>query len=135
MLFYLFDSFFRINHVKKNSIHNSCELFYHTILHTTIKEPSSCRKTALIHSSLSLCLSLPENPGKARLLLTQVLCIPNDHVDDITCDNAQCIQDEIVNVRRPVGKRQLEYLNCQRHEKSGTRNLDEIIQAFIEHRQ
>lgn len=37
MLFYLFDSFFRINHVKKNSSNNSCELFYHTILHTTIK--------------------------------------------------------------------------------------------------
>ena len=37
MLFYLFDSFFKINHVKKNSCNNSCDLFYHTILHTTIK--------------------------------------------------------------------------------------------------
>ena len=100
-----------------------------------MKKPSSLRKTALIHSNLSLYLSLLKNPGKACFLLPQILCITHDNKKNVTCDNAQCIQDEIVNVRRPVGKRQLEYLNCQRHEKSGARDLEESIQALIEYRQ
>ena len=74
-------------------------------------------------------------PRKVCLLFSRILCTAHDHVDDITCGNAQCIHDEVVNVRCPVGKRQLEYLYTQRYEESGSYNLEEIIQALIKHRQ
>ena len=72
---------------------------------------------------------------KSCFLLSQVLYIAHSQIENVTYGNAQCIQNEIVNVRRPVGKRQLEYLYCQRHEKSGSCDLEEIIQALIEYRQ